>query len=38
MQPRLGITPEALDAVDMTVAAHELILPVVNSEVLLELC
>jgi hypothetical protein len=34
MQPRLGITPEALDTVNMTVATHKLILFVVNSEVL----
>ncbi len=34
MQPGFGIAPEALNAVDVTVATHELILPVVNSVVL----
>jgi hypothetical protein len=34
MQPRFGVTPEALNTVDVTVAAHALILPVVNSVVL----
>ena len=34
LEPMFSITPEALDAVDMTGAAHELILPVVDSVVL----
>ena len=33
MQPGFSITPEALNAINVTVAAHELILPVVNSVV-----
>ena len=34
MQPTLGITPEALDAINVCRAAHELISPVVDPQVL----
>ncbi len=34
LKPMFSITPEALDAVDMMRATHELVAPVIDSEVL----